>query len=356
MPFTAAEIENAANAAIDYHAERGTLWSSGIQNKPLFAAMWDKSKPFPGGKGLVTERVTGSYDDDFVQGFESDDDVDYDNPTGIKTASMPYRLHHSGIKFTMHELIIDGISVTETSNGGSTSMHSEREMTALTGLLEHKVEFQQESNAKSYNKLMWLPGTADPKKFAGIQNFIVDNPTASTYVAGIDPVANTWWRNRARTVTSTGGAINAATPANQVLVQVLQNEFRQLRRYGDPKHLWLGGSDFLDAFEAELRAKGNYTLTGWAKSDGQTIDASVADVSFKGVTLKYDPTLDDLGLAKYSYVIDTKAIRMRHVEGEQMKKHSPARPENRYVFYRANTFVGCMTCRQRNTSGVYAIV
>ena len=183
MPFTAAEIENAANAAIDFHAERGSLWSSGIQNKPLFAKMWPTSKAFPGGKGLVTERVTGVYDDDFVQGFDSDDDVDYDNPTGIKTASMPYRLHHSGIKFTMHELIQDGISVVDSTTGARTSEHSEREMTALTGLLEHKTEFQQESNAKSYNKLLWLDGTADPKKMAGITAFIVDDPDSASYVA-----------------------------------------------------------------------------------------------------------------------------------------------------------------------------
>lgn len=355
MPFTAAEIENAANAAIDYHADRGTLWSSGIQNKPLFSSMWPKSKAFPGGKSLVTERVTGEYDDDFVQGFEADDEVEYENPTGIKTASMPWKMHHSGIKFTSQELIIDGISVVDSTTGENTSKHSEREMTALTGLLEHKIEFQQESNAKSYNKLLWLDGTADPKKMAGIRAFIVDDPDAAGYVAGIDPVANTWWQNRARTATSPDGDINAATPSNQNLVTAYQSEIRQLRRFGDPNHLWLAGSDHLEAFEAELRAKGNYTMTGWAKSEDQSIDASVADVAFKGVKCKYDPTLDDLGLSKYAFMIDLKAIRLRHVEGENMKKHAPARPENRYVFYRATTFVGCLTVRQRNTSLVIAI-
>jgi hypothetical protein len=95
---------------------------------------------------------------------------------------------------------------------------------------------------------------------------------------------------------STRGAISTASAANQTLVQTLQNEIRQLRRYGGRPNLWLAGSSFLDWFEQELRAKGNYTLEGWDK--GSAIDASVADLAFKGIAIKYDPTLDDLGRQK----------------------------------------------------------
>jgi hypothetical protein len=115
----------------------------------------------------------------------------------------------------------------------------------------------------------------------------------------------------------------------------------------------LCGSAFLDWFEQELRAKGNYTLEGWAKSN--SIDASVADVSFKGISFEYDPTLDDLGLSKYAYVLDPKTIYPMVVTGEDMKKHAPARPENKYVFYRAMTWIGGLVCVQRNANGVYSI-
>jgi hypothetical protein len=136
-------------------------------------------------------------------------------------------------------------------------------------------------------------------------------------------------------------------------VQKLQKEWRQLRRYGGKPNLVLAGSDFLDWMEQELRAKGNYTLEGWT-SKGKT-DASVADISFKGVMFTYDPTLDDLGKGKYCYVLDTRHIKPKVIDGENWKKHNPARPENKYVFYRAMTYMGGLICDQRNVHGVYSI-
>src|SRR3546814_17148777 len=106
-------------------------------------------------------------------------------------------------------------------------------------------------------------------------SFIHDDPTAGAVVGGIDQAANTWWRNRATL------GINAATPENQNLVTTLQKEWRQLRRYGGAPDLVLAGSDFLEAYAKELRAKGNYTDTGWANKG--RIDARIDDVSFKGV-------------------------------------------------------------------------
>ena len=75
-----------------------------------------------------------------------------------------------------------------------------------------------------------------------------------------------------------------------------------------------------------------------------------------GKVFEYDPTLDDEGLSKYCYVIDTKRIFPKVMDGEDMKKHAPARPEDRYVMYRAVTWTGGVVCTQRNTSGVYSIV
>src|SRR3546814_5948792 len=65
--------------------------------------------------------------------------------------------------------------------------------------------------------------------------------------------------------------IYAATPENQNLVTTLQKEWRQLRRYGGAPDLVLAGSDFLEAYEKELRAKGNYTDTGWAHKDRKSV-------------------------------------------------------------------------------------
>lgn len=344
MPFTLPELENAANAAIDYHFKRGTIVSQTLQDKPLLEAMRGKEKTFPGGKENITVRVKGAYTTT-IMGFEHDDSVTYGNPANIKQAVFPWKLIHAGIKLTMHELLKNGISVVDTEDGSSTREHSEE--VRLANVLADKLEDMDEGTDRGMNSMFWLDGTQDSKLVPGIKSFIVDDPTTATTVGGVDQSSNTWWRNRASLALSTSSA------ANQVVVQKLQKEFRQLRRYGGNPSLLLAGSDFLDWFEQELRSKGNYTLEGWS-SKGM-IDASVADVAFKGKPLKYDPTLDDLGRSKYCYVVDPKHIYPMAIEGESMKRHAPARPEDKYVLYKAVTWVGGLVCDQRNCHGVYSI-
>jgi len=66
--------------------------------------------------------------------------------------------------------------------------------------------------------------------------------------------------------------------------------------------------------------------------------------------------LDDLSKSKYCYALDLDAIRLRPMDGEWMKKHTPARPPEKYVLYRALTSTGGLIANQLNTSGVYAIL
>ena len=137
------------------------------------------------------------------------------------------------------------------------------------------------------------------------------------------------------------------------MTNTLQKEYRQLRRYGGNPNLWLAGSDFIEFMEKELRSKGSFTLDGWTSK--KTTDSGMADISFKGNAIQYDPTLDDMSKSKYLYVLDTKTFQPWVVDGENMKKHFPARPENKYVFYRAMTFMGGLVCKKRNANGVYSI-
>lgn len=346
MAFTVAELENIANGALDFHWKRGTIFSQSIQNKPLLKKLQSKEKTFPGGKGNITVRVKGTYSTT-IQGFQHDDSVGYVNPANIKVASYPYKLIHAGISFSKDELIKDGITVTDSTDGKSTTEKSEREMTALANLLDDKLEDMQEGIDRGFNLMYWRDGTQDSNLIPGVRSMVVNSPSAGTVIAGIDPVANSWWRNRASL------AIDSSTASNLNLVTKLQQEFRQLRRYGGKPDTFLCGSDFLDAMEKELRSKGNFTQEGWAKSG--RLDPSVADLQFKGVELEYDPTLDDESLSKYGFVLDSSHLFPMVIQGENMQKHAPARPENKYVFYRAVTYAGGLVTNQRNCHGVYSI-
>lgn len=347
MPFTLDELENVANATIDFHANRPEVRAQSIQDKPLLKIMRSKEQSFPGGKDEITVGVKGTRTN-VLQGFEHDDQVSYYNPANIKRARYPYKLLHSGLKFTLHELAKDGISIKDTSTGKGEAQHSQREKTALANILSEKVDDWMEDTDTDFNLMFWRDGTQDADKVPGILSFILDDPTTATVIGGIDQSANVWWRNRANV------AIDASTASNSNIVKTLQSEWRQLRRYRGRPDTVLCGSDFLQALENELRALGTLTDSGW-KSTKQT-DASIADVYFKGVKFEYDPTLDDEGKAKYCYILDSRRIHPMAIEGESMKKHNPARPADRYVVYRALTWMGGLTCSQRNANGVYAIL
>lgn len=346
MPFTADELENIANSAMDYHWNSPEVAKQTVQDKPLLAAMKSAQETFPGGKEFIDGTVKGDPTTG-IQGFENDDSVDYTNPTGTKRFKAPWKLIHAGIKITMHELAKDGISISDSTTGKGETMHSQREKTVIANILKEKLWDMSEGVDRAMNTMFWQDGTADAKLVPGITSFILNDPTTASVVLGIDQSANTWWRNRASL------AMNAGTPANQVVVTKLQAEWRQLRRYGGRPNLVLAGSAFLEAMENELRAKGNYTLEGWTSK--KSTDASLADISFKGVNFQYDPTLDDMSKSKYCYVLDTRHIKPMVLDGEDWKNHNPARPESKYVIYRAKTWMGGLICDQRNCHGVYSI-
>jgi hypothetical protein len=113
----------------------------------------------------------------------------------------------------------------------------------------------------------------------------------------------------------------------------------------------------MDRLNKELSARGFYTQTGYARG----ADIKVGDITFAGLTFKYDPTMDDIGttlggstnFAKRAYILDSSKLGLYYMENERMKKHSPARPYNQYVMYRAITTTGVLAARQLNCHGVY---
>ncbi len=346
MPaFTVDQVEVIANSTLDHYMERRKVTPQSLQDKPLLKILRSKEKTFAGGKGAITGAVKGEYSTG-VQGFVNDDTVGYGNPANTKRWSYPWKLLHAGIQFSMHECMVDGLSITDSTTGKSTSEHSDREIQALVNIIEEKLDDMEEGSDRAINLMYWRDGTQDANLIPGITSLVVDSPAAAVAIGGIDPVQNTWWRNRANLAIS-----GVSTPADQPVILTLQKELRQLRKFGGNPTTWLAGSDMIEQIEKELRSKGNYTLEGWT-SKSKT-DGGMADIAFKGNMIQYDPTLDDLGYSKRLYVLDLNDIFPMVVEGENWKRHNPARPFNKYVFYRAKTYAGGLIARKRNGCGVY---
>jgi len=352
MPFTQAQIDNIANAALDYHMDRGKTFAQHIQDKPLLRAMRATQKTFPGGKGDITLRPIFETQST-IEGFDSDDTLTFTNPTPIKTVAYPWKMIHCGINMTTDELLRDGISVVDT-NGKDTVSHSQRETTALANILQVKLEDMTEGWSDGMNTMFWNDGTQDAKEVPGIQYFIAENPRVGV-VGGIDRATQPLWRNIAMTAAhGTAGGEGAVTSnvTTSALIKALRKKVRQLTRYGKPKYKIFCGSDFLDALEQEVDAKGVYSQAGFAKD----VDIGIGMISIRGLgTFEYDPTLDVLGKAKFCYFIDVNNIKASVIEGEDMKKHFPARPHDKMVVYRSMTWAGAMVGRQLNTSMVIEI-
>jgi hypothetical protein len=204
-----------------------------------------------------------------------------------------------------------------------------------------------EGSARSFNNILWRDGLQSSKVFPGIQAIIRDDPTVGI-VGGLDAGGLSYWRNRSKV----GASKITPSRANQTLIQTLRDEHRQLRRYGGRPSVWLAGSVFMTALEAEVTAKGNYTLSGF--SGGK--DVSMGEISIPGLgTCKYEPTLDDLSRSAFCYLIDPRDIMLMVMAGEDMKKHNPARPPEKYVYYQAITWTGTLIAKKLNSHGVYEI-
>lgn len=359
MPFSAGELTNIANAALDFYMNKGDTFLQTIQQKPLLEALERGSKTFPGGKGDISIAVQFDFGDGTansnVRGFTHDDTVTFFTPANIRRAAFPWREHHIGLTLTHTELKIDGLTVTDSAMGDNTSSHSKREMHVLVNLLENKLADFGERYARSMNELLWGDGTGDAKALAGLRAAIVANPTTGTY-GGINRATTPGWRNRARTAAHAAaggpGAI-VSSPANGgTLVQTLQAEKRQLRRYGGNPTMCLCGSDFLGAMETEMRANGYYSQSGFRGRQ----DAAMGQLSFDGTEIKYDPTLDDLGLSKRAYWWDPRHIYLMAMEDEWRRQHTPARPFNQFVLYRSVTSTGQLVATQLNSALVIDIV
>ena len=203
MAFSAAEVTNISNAALDYYLNKGETFKQSIQARPLLAMLEAGAKTFPGGKGNISLAVKGAFGaggvNDSVTGYTHNDAVNFYTPANIQRVNFPWKEHHIGLTLTHTELKIDGISVVdESGNGDKTAEHSGREMTALVGLLADKLEDFGQQYSITMNRLLWSDGTADPKALAGMRAVIVDAPTLGTF-GGLSRATNPWWRNRAAT-------------------------------------------------------------------------------------------------------------------------------------------------------------
>lgn len=331
-----------ASGLLQYYVREDML-SQTTQDKPLMRGLTDSGEVFPGGLGQISVPVQGAFLSDtagFFAGYSEDDQLAFAQAQNMLRASYNWKEHHAGLVITWSELKKDGITI---SDGNKQKEHSKTDLIRLAGVLKNRLADFGESWARSVDNLFWLDGSQDAKAMPGIQSIVYEDPTVGA-VGGLDPATYTWWRN-----ISSLGIVPSADQQN--LIRTLTKQEIQIRRYGGKPNLRLCGSEFRNALEVELRAKGMYTMDGWQGRQ----DISVGDIVLNGVVYKYAPWLDDNGKSKYCYVFDTRRLKLRPMEGELNKVVTPERPYNYMVFLRSMTLTSGLQCTQRNAQAIFSV-
>lgn len=360
--FSAQQITHALATGLDHYV-RGPLFNSGIQEKPTLAKFENSAKTFSGGNENISIGVkfdTGADGvNDGVTGFSHTDTVNFYNPGKGLRANYVWREHHIGMTLSETELKRQGILVGDEFAPLKRG-RGDRGLEILANVADEAIADFSEQYAKTMNTLIWGDGTADTSALHGLRSFILDIPTIGT-AGGLANASYPKWRNRAYTAafaahasydaTYGGNKITSAATNGGVLLQTLQAEWRQLRRYGGKPDTFVAGSDFIEAMELEMRANGNYSDTGFNRKQ----DGSMGEMYFKGVKVEYDPTLDDLSRAKFAYIWDSSDIYLYALEGDWRRQRTPARPYNEFTFHQSLLCTGQMVARRRNSALVVEI-
>lgn len=324
---------------------RGDTLSQTTEDKPMLKWWEDNKTSFPGGKDFISDPVQGPYmsDTTTLQGYSQDDQLQFGQAMNAQRTSFPWKEHNYGLIISWTELKQDGITISDHQK---VTQHSEKELFVLTDVLKNRMADFMESYTRGKSRLFFLDGSQDPKAMPGLKSILTDTPAVGT-TGGINRATYPWWQHRVN--------LNlTASAENQSLCRFFQTELRQLKKYGGKPSVAFCGSDFLNALELEVYAKGILTQEGFVNK-GKT-KFGMSEISLLGLgTFTWEPMLDDLGEGKRCYIMDDRRIKVRPMEDEDDKTLTPERPYNYAVFLHNMTWTGAMTATQLNANGVYAL-
>lgn len=324
---------------------RGDTVSQTMEDKPLLKWFEDKKKTFSGGLQYVSDPVQGAYmsDTTTLQGYSQDDQLQFGQAMNTQRINFPWREHNYGLIITWSELKADGVTISDHQK---ITQHSEKELYVLTDILKNRMADFMESYTRGKSRLFYLDGSQDPKAMPGLKSILTTTPATGT-TGGISRSVYPWWQHRVNNNL-------VASAENQSICRFFQTELRQLKKYGGKPDVAFCGSDFLNALELEVYAKGILTQEGF-QNKGKT-KFGMAEISLLGLgTFTWEPMLDDLGDSKLCYIMDSRRIKVRPMEDEDDKVLTPERPYNYAVFLHNMTWTGVMTATQLNANGLYGI-
>lgn len=347
MNLTASELDALMNTTLPYYVKKN-VFRQANQSTPALKIMRDKKKTFPGGEGMKLVGTAAMEHTAQWEIFSGEDQLHFEDMNNKKLFTYEGVENHMGLKIPYSAIKAAGFQITDDNTKGSMSFKkaSESDAIRITDFLKGKFDEMDFSGEQSFSlDRIWSNGS---NGFLGLPALISLTPTTGV-TGGISRSANPKWRNRALV----GASKITASAANQTLSITIREEIRLLRvNGGNPSAIFCGNKAY-KAFEIEVQAKGNYTMTGF--KNGPT-DIGLDGIKIAGLPpIIHEPALDDLGMDHYFYIVDVDAIGLTMLEGDDMQIHMPARPYDRMAGYKSITWTGMIVANKLNSSGVYEV-
>lgn len=350
MAFTALEIQDAGKVGLDWYVRNNPIDQVAVE-RPLLKAMQGAKQTAPGAKQYIVEQLRYRYQSAF-QWFNGAQVVTYNRRQSIEQAQYAWRSAHDGYAIDEDRLAQNGIKVTDDGKPGQAT---DAEKIQLTNLFEEQNSILRLGFEEKFDQALHLDGTQSGDALTGLDAMVSLTPTTGT-VGSINraTAGNEWWRNHAAT------GLTTTTTTGDILDK-MEVAWRACVRNGGRPNLILAGEDFIDGyrnFMVKSYGRMDYGPSGFSKVEGGT-----DMLTFHGVEVKWDPVFSDLddlyGPAttwkKRCYFLNTKHMRLRPLDGQDMVTRKPPRAYDRYELYFAITWRGAMTMNRSNSAAVLAI-
>lgn len=347
LNISAGQLDELINTTLPGYI-KNKVYEQANQATPALKIMREKKKTFPGGEGM---KLVGTAAFDYTADWEifsGEDQLSFNEMSNKKLFTYEGVENHLGLKIPYTALKAAGFVITDANTKGSMKFAkaSESDAIRITNFLEGKYQEMDFSSMQSFSKKrIWSDGS---NGFAGLPALISQTPTVGV-TGGLSRVTNAKWRNRALV----GASKITPSAANQTLSNTMREQIRLLRTNGGMPDAVFAGNKAIKGFELEVYAKGQLTQTGFKNN---AVDIGIEGIRLSGLPpIIHEPALDDLGMDDYFYVVDTNAIALTMLEGDDMQVHMPSRPFDRMAGYKSLTWTGMLVATKLNSSGVYQI-
>lgn len=350
MPFTAAEIQDAGKAGLDFYLANKPVDQVAIE-RPLMKALQGKKKAAPGAKQYIVEQLRKTYASNF-QWFNGSSVVTYNRRQTLEQANYAWRSCHDGLALDEDRLAQNGITITDD---GKTGTASDAEKIQLTNLFEEQSESLREGFQEQFSQALHLDGTQSTDAITGLDSLVSLTPTSGT-VGGIDrsTAANAYWRNNVATGLTT-------TTTTGTILNNMETGWRSCIRNGGKPDLILAGSTYVDGYRQFLM--NTYGRMDFGPSNQKEIEGGTKSMTFHGVEVTWSPEFADLDTRyapstlweKRCYFLNLNTLRLRPLSGHDMVNRKPPRAYDRYEYYWAITWRGAMTLNRSNANWVGAL-